>query len=313
MNSADTSNQEISSLVKPRMSTIQRYTEEIYNKFSFNLKVVFAISTVAVVVYIITGLSSYMMGAGDIYTLLDYVFVFSLLFSLIVDGFYSLNVLNDVIPQDPTAKTRISLKVIVYIAINIFYIAAYTGKTFWLNAFHNVVAVISLSLSATIQEFILAQLKAFSASFFPLHKYDDTAIYTNYSELAIYNKLQDYTERVIFFASMNSITLPILISLTIVICINTTLEETASSANQTVMESKPNSLINYISHYFMIFLSIEGSIRRASMYNDLMAEISHKINYRTNRYITIFGVRPIGLLLFSYYLSFLVFMLRYVI
>jgi hypothetical protein len=292
-----------------------KHAEHIYGSCTVPFRIMYFLAVTSSIIYLATGLGDNLSKSDDdgengtggvLFNILDYSFMFLLGLTLITDGFFSAYILNCSGNFSHRAKMIILMKIIVFITINAYYAFSSYSKDFWLNFFHSVATAIMFSLCAVFQELILIQLYEFENTLQPIDKYHDDFICDDYVDSNVYQKIQSNKKNLQFFCRVNSILLSGLILFSLIISFVEIVEA------RTWLGNGIQNAVYYISHFFMVFLSIEGTMRRVSYYNNLISKISTLLRYKTKLYVTVFGIKPVGFLLFSYYLSLLLFILKYV-
>jgi hypothetical protein len=187
----------------------------------------------------------------------------------------------------------------------IYFTSSLKGTIASLNVLHTIATIIMLLPAVVMQELQIEQMGKFFGEIDEQCRYDLSGKTSQPCDDNVFDcliKKKDELQQLGYISSFS-------LSLTLIFSIVITMSFTAFNLGfGKLVADAPEA---YVLHFLIIFGASEGVIRRSSMYNDRIMEISKLIRFKNNFHISILSFKPGGLLLLSYYVGFLIYSLKF--
>jgi hypothetical protein len=264
--------------------------------------ILFAVSAVSSVIYIASMIVAAVMVPAVRIIFSDYILMFLLGVVLSLDAYIFSGTISSARVLSLNGKSCVAVKALFIIIMCIYF--SLTGPhdnsvMGFLNCLHNFVTVTMFLPSVLTHEFEIYQVALFFDSVDKQPRFDMNGKVNWSDDLKIYDSLVSKRPEFELVARVSSYSLFLALIISISICLVYT------AFNLGFRTIKSEGPIPYVAHYILVFSATEGLIRRASNYNDRMSELTRLIRFESTFLIKILSFEPSGLLLLSFYLSFL--------
>jgi hypothetical protein len=259
----------------------------------------FVISAISSLTYISSIIVAVIFDPTMLATLPDYILMFILSIVLSLDAYIFSGTISRSRDLSLSGKICIGIKSFLIILMCLYF--GLTGPHHsvggYMNWLHNSATVAMFLPSVVTHEFEIHQVALFFGSVDKQSRYNMNGKVHTSDDAKIYDCLMSRRTEFEQVARVSSYSLFVALGTSISICVvYTTLN---------IRIRNFGGSIPYIAHYILVFSATEGLIRRASTYNDKMSELTRLIRFDSTFLIKILSFEPSGLLLLSFYVSFL--------
>jgi hypothetical protein len=287
-------------------TAVHRYLHESTDteaeKVNYRIETIFfVISAVSSVIYISCMITAAVVDPGVRSSFPDYILMFLLSVVLSLDAYIFSGTISTTRTLSLTGKVCVTVKsLLIVVTSTYFCIVGPHDNSIpgYMNCFHNVATVTMFLPSVLTHELEIYQIALFFSLIDKQSRFDMNGKVPWSDDTKIYDCLMSRQKEFVRIARVSSYSLFLALVISISICI-------VFTAFNLGFKNVNKGSVLYIAHYILVFSATEGLIRRASNYNDRMSELTRLIRFESSFLIKILSFEPSGLLLLSFYLSFL--------
>jgi hypothetical protein len=256
------------------------------------------VSSVASVSYFATGLASAWLYPSLHTSISDYILMFLLGNVLYLDAY----IFGGTISTTPHLTLN-SQWMMIGKSVVIIFGGAYFGYLFYdtsirvLNILHNFMLVAMFVPSMILHEFEINELTSFFDAVDKQARFDINGKTSWCDDAKIFDCLMSKRAEFQRIAYVSSFSLLLDLLLSVSVCL-------VYTAFNLGVQNATTGPVEYVVHYAVVFAAAEGLIRRSSMYNDRISDLTNLIRFESPFLIKVLSFQPSGLLLLSFYISF---------